>query len=113
MENKVSEKVEYDIKEILGRLDSRFESLETKLESRLEKLETKLDKVSEDVADVKTNLVRIEATFKGEIVGLSKDIQGINKRLDGQEFINRGVAIGLLVALLGGLAKLFGFSGAN
>ena len=58
---------------------------------------------------MKTNLVRAEATFKGEIEVLSKDIQGTNKRLDGQEFINRGVAIGLLVALLGGLAKLFGF----
>ncbi len=107
----MSEKVEYDLKEILYKLDNRFETLEAKLESRFERIETKLDKVSVDVADVKTNLVRVEATFKGEIEGLSKDIQGINKRLDGQEFINRGVAIGLLVALLGGLAKLFGFDG--
>ena len=136
----MTEKVEYDLKEILTKLDSRFETLETKLESRFEKLEsrfetletklesrfekietklesrfekieTKLDKVIVDVADVKTNLVRVEATFKGEIEVLSKDIQGTNKRLDGQEFINRGVAIGLLVALLGGLAKLFGFDG--
>ena len=125
----MTEKVEYDLKEILTKLDSRFDkldsrfetletklesrldTLETKLESRFEKLETKLDKVSHDVTDVKTNLVRVEATFKGEIEVLSKDIQGVNKRLEGQEFINRGVAIGLLVALLGGLAKLFGFDG--
>ena len=93
----MTEKVEYDLKEILTKLDSRFETLETKLENRFEKLETKLDKVIVDVAEVKTNLVRVEATFKGEIEGLSKDIQGISKRLDGQEFINRGVAIGLLV----------------
>ena len=109
----MTEKVEYDLKEILTKLDSRFETLEKKLENWFEKLETKLDKVIVDVAEVKTNLVRVEATFNGEIEGPSKDIQGISKRLDGQEFINRGVAIGLLVALLGGLAKLFGFDGAK
>ena len=103
------EALEAKLESRFEKIDSKFEALETKLESRFEKLETKLDRVSVDVADVKTNLVRVEATFKGEIEVLSKDIQGTNKRLDGQEFINRGVAIGLLVALLGGLAKLFGF----
>ena len=36
-----------------------------------------------------------------------------NERLDNQEFISRGVLIGLIVALLGGLAKLFRFVGGS
>lgn len=83
--------IEFDLKEILTRL------------------ETKVDKISEDVSDIKTNLVRVEAELKGEIWVLDEKIDGIVKRDDTQEFINRGVVIGLLLAILGGFAKIFGF----
>ena len=36
-------------------------------------------------------------------------MDGISKRLDNQEFLNRGVAVAVLAALLAGSAKLFGF----
>lgn len=83
--------IEFDLKEILTRL------------------ETKVDKISEDVSDIKTNLVRVEAELKGEIRVLDEKIDGIAKRVDTQEFINRGVVIGLVLAILGGFAKIFGF----
>ena len=38
-------------------------------------------------------------------------MDGLGKRLDYQEFINRGVIIGLIVAVLGSLAKMLGFIG--
>ena len=38
-------------------------------------------------------------------------LEGLEKRMDNQEFISRGVLIGLIVAILGGFAKLFGFVG--
>jgi hypothetical protein len=39
---------------------------------------------------------------------LEGKIDSLGKRLENQEFINRGVLIALIVAILGGLAKLFG-----
>lgn len=73
--------VEYDLKEILTRL------------------ETKIDKIGEDVSDLK---VKVEV--------LAEKVEGISKRLDTQEFINRGVIIGLILAVLGGFAKIFGLT---
>ncbi len=66
--------IEYDLKEILIRL------------------ENKIDKIGEDVSDLKVK------------------VEGITKRLDTQEFINRGVIIGLILAVLGGFAKVFGLT---
>ncbi len=64
----------------------------------LKRIEDKLDKQSEEIGTIKVELAEVKTELKG-----------INKRLDNQEFISRGVLIGLIVALLGGLAKLFGF----
>ena len=72
--------IEYDLKEILIRL------------------ENKIDKIGEDVSDLKV------------IEVLAEKVEGISKRLDTQEFINRGVIIGLILAVLGGFAKVFGLT---
>jgi hypothetical protein len=44
---------------------------------------------------------------------LEEKVDGLGRRIDNQEFISRGVLIGLLVAVLGGLAKVFGFVGTS
>lgn len=69
--------IEYDLKEILTGL------------------ENKVDKIGEDVSGL---------TVKVEV--LAEKVDGITKRLDTQ-FINRGVIIGLILAVLGGFAKVF------
>jgi hypothetical protein len=38
-------------------------------------------------------------------------MEGFSKRMDNQEFLSRGVLIGLIDAIAGGAAKLFGFVG--
>lgn len=97
MTNPTPNIIEFDLKEIL-----------TRFESKLEKIEGKVDKLSEDVSDVKTHLVKAEEEIKGEIKVLEARIDGIGKRIDTQEFINRGVIVGLILAVLGGFAKIFG-----
>jgi transposase len=37
-------------------------------------------------------------------------VEGLSKRIDNQEFVSRGVLIGLIIAIAGGAAKLFGFA---
>lgn len=80
--------IEYDLKEILIRLDGRFD-----------KLEVKIDKIGEDITDLQV-----------KVGVLSEKVEGITRRLDTQEFINRGVIIGLILAMLGGFAKVFGLT---
>ena len=80
--------IEYDLKEILTRIEGRFD-----------KLESKIDKIGEDITDLQV-----------EVGVLSEKVEGITKRLDTQEFINRGVIIGLILAVLGGFAKVFGLT---
>lgn len=100
--------IEYDLKEIL-----------TDIKQNISKIDTKLDKITEDVGELKTNLVRVELELKGDLVRveeslkgeikvLDEKIDGIGKRVDTQEFINRGVIVGLVLTILGGFVKLFG-----
>ena len=74
--------IEQDLKEVLGEINQ------------------KLDHLQGDVSDLKVGQARLE-----------EKVDGLGKRIDNQEFISRGVLIGLLVAVLGGLAKVFGFVG--
>ena len=74
--------IESDLKEILNKIDQRLE----KIDEKLNKLEV--------------GQARLE-----------EKIDGLGKRLESQEFISRGVLVGLLIAMLGGLAKLFGIVG--
>jgi peptidoglycan hydrolase CwlO-like protein len=116
--------IEYSLKEIL-----------TGIQQSIDKLDGKVDRLTEDVAEIKADLAstkvelkgeisttKVElkgeisttrAELKGEIKALDAKVDGLTKRVDTQEFINRGVIIGLLAAILGGLAKFFGWTGAN
>jgi hypothetical protein len=86
-------------------------NIETDLVKILEKIDTKIDKLSNDVVDLKIAVVKSEEKLSGEIRTLDEKVNGLAKRVDDQAFINRGVLIGLIVAICGGAAKLFGFLG--
>ena len=51
----------------------------------------------------------LDERLSGEIKALENKVDGIGKRLDNQEFLNRGVVVAVLAALIAGGAKLFGF----
>ena len=96
--------VTYSLEEVLTRL-------EQKIDRRFEQLEQKIDNLQQDVTDFKVGQARLEERLTGEIKALEEKVDGISKRLDYQEFINRGVIVGLILAFLAGLAKVFGFYG--
>lgn len=81
--------IEQDLKDILGKIDQ------------------KLDGLQKDIVELKIGQTEI----KGEIKTLSERINGVDERVKNQGFISRGILIGLILAILGGLAKLFGFVG--
>jgi exonuclease VII large subunit len=99
--------IEQDLKEYLDRFEQKLDKLEQKIDKIDEKFEQKLDKLEQkiDKLDEKVDKLSIEmATVKTKI-------DGLDKRMENQEFLSRGVLIGLIVAILGGFAKLFGLIG--
>ncbi len=100
--------IESDLKEVLAKIDQK-----------LDKFEHKLDSLSKEIAEIRQNdLVALkvgQARLEEKVDGLEKNlaskIDGLSKRMDNQEFLSRGVLVGLLLAILGGFAKLFGLVG--
>ena len=101
--------IETDLKEILGEFKQEFA-----------KINQRLDKIDEIVIDIKISQVRMEERLTGRINALDErlsgqinlldeKVTGLGKRLDNQEFTSRGILVGLIVIVLGGAAKFFGF----
>ena len=82
-------------------------TIEQDLKEILAKIDQKLDGIQKDIVDLKVGQTEI----KGEIKSLGERINGLDERVKSQDFINRGILVGLILAILGGLAKLFGFVG--
>ncbi len=96
----VSIQIESDLKEILTRIDRKIDKFE-------EKFTHKLDRINTDVTELKVG----QAEIKGEIKALEEKVNGIDERVKNQEFVNRGLLVGLIFVILGGAAKLFGIVG--
>ncbi|NJL53567.1 MAG: hemolytic enterotoxin [Hydrococcus sp. SU_1_0] len=99
--------IESDLKEILTKIDNRldkidqrFEKLETKIDDRFDKVDQRFEKIETKINEIQVSTARLE-----------EKTEGLSQRISSQEFVNRGVLIGLIVAILGGAAKLFGFVG--
>jgi chromosome segregation ATPase len=87
------ETVTYSLEAVLTRIEGKIDSFEKRVDERLNKLETG------------------QAEIKGEIKSLDEKINGLTARVAYQEFTNRGILIALVVAIIGGAAKVFGFIG--
>ena len=122
-----NETVTYSLEAVLTRIESKIDSLEKRIESKIDSLEKRMDgrfdkvderfdKVDERFDKVEDRLTKVEigqaelkAELKGDIKVLDEKIEGLTTRVGYQEFTNRGILIALVVAVLGGAAKLFGF----
>jgi len=97
-----NETVTYSLEAVLTRIESKIDSLEKRMDERFDKVEDRLTKLEIGQAGLKAEL-------KGDIKVLDEKIEGLTVRVGYQEFTNRGILIALVVAVLGGAAKLFGF----
>jgi hypothetical protein len=112
--------VTYSLEDILERIenkmDARFEKVDrqlTEMNQRLMKLEVGQAELSGDIKALDERLSgeikALDERLSGDIKTLSEKVDGLGKRLDNQEFLNRGVVVAVLAALIAGGAKLFGF----
>jgi uncharacterized protein (DUF849 family) len=96
--------IESDLKEILTRLEQKIDNVQKDV-SDLKLTTTKME------VEIKGEIKTLEASLRGEIKALDEKVTGFGKRLENQEFVNRGILVSLVIAILRGFAKLFGFIG--
>ena len=96
MNNPNNPTIEVSIAEILGEIkDDQKEMLK------------RMSEVKDDISDLKIEITEV----RGDIKTLNTKVEQLDKRIANQEFTNRGVLVGLILALLVGAAKVFGFGG--
>ena len=90
-------KIEIGQAEIKGQLNTNDEKLSGQIKSLDEKLSGQIKSLDERLS--------------GQIKSLDTKTGQLDKRIGNSELTNRGILIGLIVAILGGAAKFFGIVG--
>ena len=75
----------------------------------LKEIRDNIQKDLKEIRDDLTDLKVSQAEIRGDIKVLDEKVTGIGKRLENQEFVSKGILGGLLLIVLGGAAKYFGF----
>lgn len=107
--------ISYSLEEVLTRI-------ERKIDDRFQETNQKLDVLQKDMTEIRVGQAKLEAELKGDIKALDEKLSGqintldekvtgFGKRLENQEFVNRGILVALVVAILGSAAKLLGWVG--
>ncbi len=72
-------------------------------------IETDIAEILKDLQKGQKDILISLETVKGDIKALDTKVEQLDKRIGNQEFLNRGIFIGLLLALLSGLVNYFGW----
>jgi predicted nucleic acid-binding Zn-ribbon protein len=80
-------------------------TIQTDIAEVLRDLQKGQKDILKEISDIKIGL----ETIKGDIKALDTKVEQLDKRIANQEFLNRGVFIGLLLTLLGGLLSFLGW----
>lgn len=90
--------IQVDIAEVL-------KEIQIDQKTMLNEMRSGQKEILKEISDIKVGL----ETVKGDIKALDTKVEQLDKRIANQEFLNRGVFIGLLLALLGGVVNFFGW----
>ena len=108
----VNQKMDRQFAEVNQKMDRQFAEVNQKMDRQFAEVNKQFAEVNKQFTEVNQKLNKLEigqVELSGEIKTLDEKVSGIDKRLDNQEFLNRGVLVALIVALMGGAAKLFGW----
>jgi chromosome segregation ATPase len=111
--------VTYSLEDILARIEDKMDARFEKVDRQLTEINQRLTKLEVGQAELSGDIKALDERLSGEIKALderlswdiktlSAKVDGLGKRLDNQEFLNRGVVVAVLAALIAGAAKLFG-----
>ena len=97
-----NETVTYSLEAVLTRIEGKIDSLQRDVNQKFDKIDERLTKVEIGQSEIRGDIKALDER-------LTTEIQGLTTGVAYQEFTNRGIFIALVVAILGGAAKLFGF----
>ncbi|VEP17306.1 conserved hypothetical protein [Hyella patelloides LEGE 07179] len=80
-------------------------TIETDIAEILRDLQSGQKEILKEISDLKVSL----ETVKGDLKALDTKVEQLDKRVGNSELTNRGILIGLVVVILGGTAKLWGW----
>jgi transketolase len=107
----VNQKMDRQFAEVNQKMDRQFAEVNQKMDRQFTEVNQKFTEVNKKLETIDGRLNKLEigqAELSGEIKTLEEKVSGIDKRLDNQEFINRGVLVAVIIALISGVVKLFG-----
>ncbi|MDB9397278.1 DUF4164 family protein [Microcystis aeruginosa] len=104
-----NETVTHSLEAVLTRIEGKIDSLEKRIDERFDQVDERFDKIEERLTKVEIGQVELKGEIKALDERLTTEIKGLTARVAYQEFTNWGILITLVVAILGGAAKLFGF----
>ena len=117
--SRLDQKIEKQFTEVNQKIEKQFTEVNQKMDRQFAEVNQKFTEVNQKFTEVNQKLETIDsrlnkleigqAELSGEIKTLEEKVIGIDKRLDNQEFINRGVLVAVIIALISGVVKLFGF----
>ena len=103
-------KIEGKIEAIDKKLSGQIESVDEKLSGQIKAVDEKLSGQIKAVDEKLSGQIKaVDEKLSGQIKGLDTKVDQLEKRIGNQEFTNRGVLVGLILVILGGAAKLFGW----
>ena len=95
--------IETDLAEILKEIKSDQKGILKEIFNIKKEINSDQKAILKEISDVKVELAEV----KGDIKSLDTKVEQLDKRIANQEFTNRGVLVGLILVMLGGLVKLF------
>ena len=97
----------YTLEEVLSRFEQKMDRQFAEVNQKLEKIDDRLNKLEIGQVEISGEIKALDEKLSGEIRTLDEKVSGISKRMDNQEFIDRGILVSVIIALMGGAAKLF------
>ncbi|MDB9483644.1 hypothetical protein PN476_13585 [Dolichospermum circinale CS-537/05] len=110
--NQKMDKQAAEVNQKFAEVNQKFAEVNQKIDKQAAEVNQKFSEVNKKLETIDSRLNKLEigqAELSGEIKTLEEKVIGIDKRLDNQEFINRGVLVAVIIALISGVVKLFGF----
>ncbi len=92
-------------------LEAVLSRLEKKIDQQFAEVNQKIETNSQEIKELKKEINDLKIEVKVGHTRVEEKLDGLSKRLEFQEFISKGILTTLTVAILGGLAKIFGLFG--